>query len=74
MTGWVVFWALLAAIFGGAEALTRSWRLWPFGAASLIALGVALSGASAGLQWAAYALAAALLPFVASRLTGGIAK
>jgi hypothetical protein len=74
MTGWIIFWALLAAIFGAAEAFTRSWRLWPFAAASLVALGVTLAGATVGLQWASYALAAALLPFVASRLSGGLAK
>ncbi len=74
MTGWLIFWSLLAAIFGAAEAFTRSWRLWPFAAAALIALGVAIAGASIGLQWATYALAAALLPFVASRLTGGLVK
>jgi len=74
VTGWIVFWAMLAAIFGAAEAFTRSWRLWPFGVAALIALALALTGVTAGLQWAAYALAAALLPFVASRLTGGTVK
>jgi len=74
MIGWLIFWSLLAAIFGAAEAFTRSWRLWPFAAAALIALGVAIAGASIGLQWATYALAAALLPFVASRLTGGFVK
>ena len=74
MIGWIIFWVALAAIFGGAEALTRSWRLWPFAAASLIAMVIALTGATAGLQWAGYALAAALLPFLASRLTGGLVK
>ena len=74
MSAWFVFWSLLAVVFGGAEAFTRSWRLWPFAAASLIALGVAVGGLSVGLQWTAYALAAAILPFVASRLTGGLVK
>ena len=74
MTGWMIFWALVAAIFGAVEIFTRSWRLWPFAAASLVALGAALAGASIGLQWAAYALGAALLPFVASRVTGKLTK
>jgi hypothetical protein len=68
MTGWIVFWAALAVIFAAGEAFTRSWRLWPFAAAAALAIGAAAAGISVGLQWAIYALSAALLPFVASRL------
>jgi hypothetical protein len=68
MTGWIVFWGLLAAIFAGGEAVTRSGRLWPFSAAAALAIVAAALGIAVGLQWAIYALGAALLPFVASRL------
>ena len=68
MTGWIVFWAVLAVVFGVGEAATRSWRLWPFALAAVLAGGAAAAGSAGGLQWAIYALAAALLPFVANRL------
>lgn len=68
MTGWLLFWAALAVLFAGGEALTRSWRLWPFAAAAVLAAGAAVAGISVGLQWTVYALAAALLPFVAARV------
>jgi len=68
VTGWTLFWAALAAVFAGGEALTHSWRLWPFAVAAALAAGAAVAGVSVGLQWTVYALAAALLPFVASRV------
>ena len=74
MLGWGGFWGALTALFVGGEVFTRSWRLWPFAAASALALGLSLAEFTVGIQWAAYALAAAVLPFVASRLTGGLVK
>ena len=68
MTGWIVFWGALLVIFAAGEALTRAWRLWPFGLAAALAGGAAAMQISVGLQWTIYALAAALLPFVAKRL------
>ncbi len=68
MNGWLAFWGALVVIFASAEAFTRAWRLWPFAAAGALALGATAAGMSVGLQWAIYALSAALLPFVASRL------
>ncbi len=71
MTGWIVFWAALAVVFAGGEAFTRSWRLWPFAAAGALGATAAACGVSVSLQWALFALAAALLPFVASRIVRG---
>ena len=71
MTGWIVFWGVLAAIFAAGDLWTRALRLWPYALAAAASAGLATMGAPVGLQWAAYALSAALLPFLVGRWSSG---